>query len=374
MDHDDQSREPLSPAAASSSHVATTHPQQQKKTLGVAGLVVIGFFWVSGGIYGNEALACAAPPLYIVLFTLITPLVFSLPIALITAELATTFPADGGQVVWVAKALGSGVGAHNAYYVWLVNIIDASIYPQLLVEYVRKAFHLSRLSEALVCLGMVAAVSAVSLMGVQWIERSQAVLFVVTMVPCLLYIGFGLPQVRADHLLLSEGDVDWSLLVSWVLWLYSGVSSLGALAGEVAAPRTTCAARPPPPPPSTHTHTPFFLRNVLAPPLPQLPWLRYPLAHVPSNVLASVPVSLGLARERRACALHTWSPTSAAARRPRPPRGHTTSAPWDLRYPRAIALLFPLIVALNLAPFVVSLSLSPDRAKCIPTRGSTLAR
>ena len=87
----------------------------QQRALGVGGLVVIDFFWVSGGIYGNEALAGAAPPAYIILFSLATPLLFSLPTALMTAELATAFPADGGQVVWVTHALGPSVGGHNAF-------------------------------------------------------------------------------------------------------------------------------------------------------------------------------------------------------------------------------------------------------------------
>ena len=213
--------------------------EPKRRTLGTAGLVVIGFFWVSGGIYGNEALVCAAPPAYILLFALVTPLVFSLPIALMTAELSTAFPADGGQVAWVADACGRAVGAHNAYWVWMVNVIDASIYPQLVSEYLRRCLRLTPTTEAVLELGMVVAVSAVSMLGLQWIERSQAVMFVVTMVPCLLFIGFGLPHLQPSHLLVFEGDVDWSLLLSWVLWLYSGVSSLGALAGDVAEPRTT---------------------------------------------------------------------------------------------------------------------------------------
>lgn len=249
-------------------HSAELKPRP--RALGTAGIVVIGFFWVSGGIYGNEALVCAAPPAYILLFALVTPLVFSLPVALMTAELSTAFPADGGQVAWVADACGRAVGAHNAYWVWLVNVLDASIYPQLMSEYLRRCLRLSPSTEVLLELAMVVFVSAVSMLGVQWIERSQAVMFAVTMLPCLLFIGFGLPHLQPSHLAVFEGDVDWSLLLSWVLWLYSGVSSLGALAGEVAEPRTT--------------------------------------------------------------------------------------------YPRAIGVLLPLVITLNLAPFVVSLSLSPERS------------
>ena len=67
-----------------------------KKKIGVWGMVVVGFFWVHGGIYGNEAMLMAGPPLYVFIMLGIVPFVYSLPIALIVAELSTAFPEDGG--------------------------------------------------------------------------------------------------------------------------------------------------------------------------------------------------------------------------------------------------------------------------------------
>ena len=83
------------------------------------GLLVIGFFWVHGGIYGNEAMLMAAPPAYVFLMLGIVPFVYLLPIALIVAELSTAFPEDGGYVVWVRDACGQAVGSHHAYWVWV---------------------------------------------------------------------------------------------------------------------------------------------------------------------------------------------------------------------------------------------------------------
>lgn len=60
--------------------------------------VVLGFFWVSGGCYGNEELFAAAPPVVVFPCLLITPLIFSLPLALTTVELSAAMPFDGGLV------------------------------------------------------------------------------------------------------------------------------------------------------------------------------------------------------------------------------------------------------------------------------------
>ena len=46
-------------------------------------------------------------------------------------------------------------------------------------------------------------------------------------------------SLRSYHplqVMAYEGEVDWSLLVSWILWLYCGFFSLGTLAGELEQP------------------------------------------------------------------------------------------------------------------------------------------
>jgi amino acid transporter len=58
----------------------------------------VGF---TGGSYGTEDLAGAIPPLFALLGILIVPWLFSLPISLMTAELATAMPDKGGFFVWI---------------------------------------------------------------------------------------------------------------------------------------------------------------------------------------------------------------------------------------------------------------------------------
>ena len=47
--------------------------EHKKGKIGVWGLLVIGFFWVHGGIYGNEAMLMAAPPAYVFVMLGIVP-------------------------------------------------------------------------------------------------------------------------------------------------------------------------------------------------------------------------------------------------------------------------------------------------------------
>ena len=57
----------------------------------------------------------AGGPLLAILGFLILPLIWSVPEALITAELATTFPENSGYVAWVTAAFGPFWGFQVAF-------------------------------------------------------------------------------------------------------------------------------------------------------------------------------------------------------------------------------------------------------------------
>ena len=72
---------------------------RRRGEIGLLSLVAILFFNVSGGPYGLEdAVGTLGPGLALVLL-LVTPLVWSLPVSLAMAELASALPEEGGYVV-----------------------------------------------------------------------------------------------------------------------------------------------------------------------------------------------------------------------------------------------------------------------------------
>ena len=54
----------------------------------------------------------------------VAPLVWGLPMGLMSAELACAMPADGGPVLWVAKAYGPMIGFMNGLLHVLGGIVD----------------------------------------------------------------------------------------------------------------------------------------------------------------------------------------------------------------------------------------------------------
>jgi amino acid transporter len=210
-----------------------------KHKIGVLGMIVVGFFWVHGGIYGNEAMLMAAPPAYVFVMLGIVPFVYSLPIALIVAELSTAFPEDGGYVVWVRDACGQAIGSHHAYWVWVIYVVDAAIYPVLVSNYVDTMVPMGATNRGLLAVGIVLAVTAINLLGTDVMVKFNTLLAVLSLLPTLVFTVYGLPELKPSRCMQAQGEVDWSLLVSWILWLYCGFFSLGTLAGELEQPRRT---------------------------------------------------------------------------------------------------------------------------------------
>lgn len=71
---------------------------------------------------------------------IVFPLVWSVPEALITAELATAFPENSGYVAWVSAAFGPFWGFQEGWWSWLSGVADNSIYPVMLADNLRLFF------------------------------------------------------------------------------------------------------------------------------------------------------------------------------------------------------------------------------------------
>ena len=97
------------------------------RRLTVIHLVGLTFFAVCGGDYGIEDAVGAAGPAYTLAGLLLVPWFWSLPIALMTAELGAMIPDMGGPVVWVARAFGPMVGHVNAVIHLVANFFDNAL-------------------------------------------------------------------------------------------------------------------------------------------------------------------------------------------------------------------------------------------------------
>mmetsp|Transcript_15452 Transcript_15452/g.45907 ORF Transcript_15452/g.45907 Transcript_15452/m.45907 type:complete len:505 (+) Transcript_15452:97-1611(+) len=222
------------------------------RNVSTAGLLLIAFFWVVGGIYGNEPLVAAGPPAYMLSLLVICAVCYALPMSLISAELACALPYDGGLVAWVDEVCGKTIGGHNAYWLWLSYIFDSCAYPVLGASYVGniQQFDLSKLGgdrqtgEKIVACIIVAFITAIKLGGTDYIVKASTIFFFFSMTPSVIFMVWGSKDINPEELINTDtgedvGGYNAAQLFSWVTWLYCGFNSLGALAGEVKDPTKT---------------------------------------------------------------------------------------------------------------------------------------
>lgn len=237
--------------------------------MGFFGLFFMAFFWVCGGIYGGEGMMQLAPSGIVFATLLVVMAIYALPIAMINAELAVMIPEDGGLVVWVQKAFGPSVGGHNAWWVWASYTFDAAIYPVLAASYLCTAlgYDSETPNLSLIVIGMaetvVFLVTCMKLMGQDVVVKFATLASIVSLAPAFIFCGWGFATVElkperwfrwttgvsgsdaGDAIGSSSGswgdvkEIEWTLLISWMLWLNSGYLGLGALAAGVDNPKVT---------------------------------------------------------------------------------------------------------------------------------------
>jgi amino acid transporter len=107
------------------------------RTVKPAPLVALIFLSVSGGAYGIEGLFSISGPGIGLLLLLVTPLVYSVPHAMVCAELGTAIPVDGGYYHWVRRGLGRFWGFQQGMLSWLCGFVDMAVYPVLFTGYLQ---------------------------------------------------------------------------------------------------------------------------------------------------------------------------------------------------------------------------------------------
>ena len=217
----------------------------------LVGLTCVTFFTACGGAFGIEPLIGAVGPGWAVLLLFLTPLVWSLPIALMVAELATLMPEEGGYYIWVREALGPFWAVQAAWWSLAYSALLLAIWPVLFVSYLDYLVPWIGGSgpwvQWLIAVLVIVSAIAVNLHGARGVARSSelgAVLVLgvfLVMVLTWLLVGPGLrgslQVVRQD---LAGGHHGALLLGLSILILnYSGWDSVSTYASEVERPRRT---------------------------------------------------------------------------------------------------------------------------------------
>ncbi|KAL8159499.1 hypothetical protein V2J09_001036 [Rumex salicifolius] len=221
------------PAAASSHRKLTLIP-----------LVFLIYFEVAGGPFGEEPAVQAAGPLLAILGFLIFPFIWSVPEALITAELATAYPGDGGFVIWAERAFGPFWGSLLGTWKFFSGVVNIASFPVLGVDYAKRLFPIfnSGLPRTLAIVISTLLLSFLNYTGLTIVGWAAVALGMVSLAPFLIMSGVAIPQIKPKRWLnLGQRGVkkDWNLFFNTLFWNLNFWDSVSTLAGEVEKPKKT---------------------------------------------------------------------------------------------------------------------------------------
>ncbi|XP_021892372.1 probable polyamine transporter At3g19553 [Carica papaya] len=219
------------------------HGVQTRPKLTLLPLIALIFYEVSGGPFGVEdSVRAGGGPLLSLLGFLIFPLFWSIPEALITAELATSFPKNGGYVLWISSAFGPFWGFQEGFWKWFSGVMDNALYPVLFLDYLKHSFPIlnSLVARIPALLGITVLLTYLNYRGLHIVGFSAVSLAVFSLFPFAVMSLISVPQIRVKRWLVVDfKKVDWRGYFNSMFWNLNYWDKASTLAGEVENPSKT---------------------------------------------------------------------------------------------------------------------------------------
>ncbi|KDP44475.1 hypothetical protein JCGZ_16308 [Jatropha curcas] len=206
-------------------------------------LIALIFYDVSGGPFGVEdSVKAGGGPLLSLLGFLIFPLIWSIPEALITAELATSFPENGGYVIWISSAFGPFWGFQEGFWKWFSGVMDNALYPVLFLDYLKHSFPIFNqlIARIPALLGITVGLTYLNYRGLHIVGFSAVLLAVFSLCPFLVIGIISIPRIKPKQWLAVDfKKVEWRGYFNSLFWNLNYWDKASTLAGEVENPSKT---------------------------------------------------------------------------------------------------------------------------------------
>jgi amino acid transporter len=210
--------------------------------LTVVPMIAATYFMVAGGPYGLEEIVQKTGYLATLLILVVTPLLWSIPTALMVSELGTAIPEEGGFYAWVNRGLGRFWGFQESWLTLAGSIFEMALYPNLCVAYMTRLFPGLAAGHRGLWIGfsMIAVCTAWNISGTKSVGEGSIWLNVALLVPFVALVVLALGSGRTGPIAsvpLRHVDMLGGVLIA--MWNYMGWDNLSTVAGEVEKPQRT---------------------------------------------------------------------------------------------------------------------------------------
>ena len=210
--------------------------------ISVVPMIAATYFMVAGGPYGLEDIVQKTGYAATLLILVITPLLWSLPTAMMVSELATSIPEEGGFYIWVRRGMGRFWGFQETWLSLAGSVFEMALYPNLCISYIGQFMPGLVAGHRGLILGfaMIAICTGWNIFGVRSVGEGSVWLSVALLAPfvALTILALGSGKIAgAAPVPLRHADLLGGVLIA--MWNYMGWDNLSTIAGEVEKPQRT---------------------------------------------------------------------------------------------------------------------------------------
>ena len=222
----------------------TTQPKSSAlRKAGLFYLVFVMFSYTTGGPFGLEDMVTTSGPGMTLIYLLVLPLFWCIPVSLVSAELTTAMPVEGGFYRWTRAAFGDFWGFLAGWWNWSASFLLGGAYAVLFTDYLKYPFpRMTWWQHYLVSVALIAVLTWINVRGIEMVGQLATALEIFIFIPVMTMIILGLlhwhhnpftPWVPPHQATFKVFGVGLAL----GLWLYSGYEQLSTVAEEVEDPQ-----------------------------------------------------------------------------------------------------------------------------------------
>jgi amino acid transporter len=206
-------------------------------------LVFVMFSYTTGGPFGLEDMVTTSGPGITLLYLLILPFFWCIPVSLVSAELTTAMPVEGGFYRWTRAAFGDFWGFLAGWWNWSASFLLGGAYAVLFADYLVYVFpKMTWWEHWLISLGLIALLTWVNVRGIQMVGQVATALEIFIFVPVMIMVAIGLAHWHQNpfHPWMVPHQATFKVFgvgLALGLWLYSGYEQLSTVAEEVENPQ-----------------------------------------------------------------------------------------------------------------------------------------
>jgi amino acid transporter len=206
-------------------------------------LVFVMFSYTTGGPFGLEDMVTTSGPGMTLIYLLVLPFFWCIPVSLVSAELTTAMPVEGGFYRWTRAAFGDFWGFLAGWWNWSASFLLGGAYAVLFTDYLVYYFPgITGWKHYLVSVALIAVITWINVGGIQMVGQVATALEIFIFLPVMTMIVMGfvhwhhnpfvpwIPPHQATFKIFGVG-------LALGLWLYSGYEQLSTVAEEVENPQ-----------------------------------------------------------------------------------------------------------------------------------------